>query len=601
MTRSDLQGRRVIVTRPRGRAAGLMALLEERGATPILFPTIEIAPVSDDAGFDEAIRCLDTYDWIAFTSANAVYAVAERLADVDRAWPHLDACRFAAVGPATAAALGEYGVAVDAMPATFVADRLADVMGDIRGLRIFLPQARRARPELRDMLEQRGGVVHAVAVYDTVLATPDAHAMRSLHDGVDVITFASGSAVDHFMELLGDDALHVLRGTATACIGPVTAQALGRHGLTADVVADTFTSEGLVDAIAEYLINGVSPVVSNRRLVARARPRRLRSTEVMRKLVRETALSASDFVYPLFVDERASEPKEIASMPGIMRYGLDQIAEAASEVASTGVPAVLLFGIPTRKDALGSQSHAEDGVIQRAVAQIKTAAPDLVVMTDVCLCEYTDHGHCGLLNGTSPSLTHDSLPDGYVLNDETLEVLSRIAVSHAAAGADVVAPSGMMDGKVGAIRESLDAEGYEGVAILSYAVKYASAFYGPFRDAAEGAPRQGDRRSHQMDPANAREALRETRLDVEEGADVIMVKPALPYLDVVRQTRLAHPEVPVAAYNVSGEYSMVKAAAAAGWLDERTAVMEILTSIKRAGADFIVTYHALDAATWLRG
>jgi porphobilinogen synthase len=277
-------------------------------------------------------------------------------------------------------------------------------------------------------------------------------------------------------------------------------------------------------------------------------------------------------------------------MPGVDQLSVEALAEEARALTSLGIRAVLVFGIPEAKDAAGSESHAEDGVVQQAIRTLKDAAPDLVVMTDICLCEYTDHGHCGLLDA-----------EGSVLNDETLEVLARIAVSHGEAGADVVAPSGMIDGMVGAIRPALDDDGLQRVAILSYAVKYASAFYGPFREAAEGAPAFGDRRSHQMDPANAREALREADLDVEQGADGLMVKPALGYLDVVRRVHERHPELPLAAYNVSGEYAMVKAAAANGWLDERAAVLEILTGIRRAGADLVVTYHAKDAAGWLQG
>ncbi len=276
-------------------------------------------------------------------------------------------------------------------------------------------------------------------------------------------------------------------------------------------------------------------------------------------------------------------------MPGVEQLSVDRLAGEARELAALGVKAVLLFGIPSAKDPHGSESFAEDGVVQQAIRALKDASPELVVVTDVCMCEYTDHGHCGLLDA-----------EGDVLNDETLEVLGRIAVSHGEAGADVVAPSGMIDGMVGAIRGALDGEGAAGVAILSYAVKYASAFYGPFREAAEGAPAFGDRRSHQMDPANAREALREVALDVEEGADALMVKPALGYLDVVRSVRERFPELPLAAYNVSGEYAMVKAAAANGWLDERAVVLEVLTGIRRAGADLVVTYHAKDAATWLQ-
>ena len=319
------------------------------------------------------------------------------------------------------------------------------------------------------------------------------------------------------------------------------------------------------------------------------RPRRLRRTETLRDLVRETTLEPGDFVYPLFVVAREDMRRPVESMPGIEQLSVDRLSEEAREIAALGIKAVLLFGIPATKDPHGLESFADDGVVQQAIRTLKDAHPDIVVVTDVCLCEYTDHGHCGLLDDA-----------GGISNDETLDVLRRIAVSHAEAGADVVAPSGMIDGMVGAIRGALDEEGLQRVAILSYAVKYASAFYGPFREAAEGAPAFGDRRSHQMDPANAREALREAALDVDEGADALMVKPALGYLDVVRSVRERFPELPLAAYNVSGEYAMVKAAAANGWLDERAAVLETLTGIRRAGADLVVTYHAKDAAAWLQ-
>ena len=319
------------------------------------------------------------------------------------------------------------------------------------------------------------------------------------------------------------------------------------------------------------------------------RPRRLRRTETLRDLVRETTLEPGDFVYPLFVVAGEDMRRPVESMPGIEQLSVDRLSEEAREVAALGIKAVLLFGIPATKDPHGLESFAEDGVVQQAIRTLKDAHPDIVVVTDVCLCEYTDHGHCGLLDDA-----------GGISNDETLDVLRRIAVSHAEAGADVVAPSGMIDGMVGAIRGALDEEGLQRVAILSYAVKYASAFYGPFREAAQGAPAFGDRRSHQMDPANAREALREAALDVDEGADALMVKPALGYLDVVRSVRERFPELPLAAYNVSGEYAMVKAAAANGWLDERAAVLETLTGIRRAGADLVVTYHAKDAAAWLQ-
>jgi porphobilinogen synthase len=332
------------------------------------------------------------------------------------------------------------------------------------------------------------------------------------------------------------------------------------------------------------------PLEALRLVPGAKRPRRLRRTPGLRDLVRETTLAPDDLVHPLFVVPGAGVRRPVASMPGVDQLSVDLLGAEARELAALGIKAVLLFGIPSEKDPVGLESHAEDGVAQQAIRALKEDLPELVVMTDVCLCEYTDHGHCGLVG-----------PDGEVLNDETLEVLGRIAVSHGDAGADVVAPSGMIDGMVGAIRTALDGEGLERVAILSYAVKYASAFYAPFREAAEGTPAFGDRRSHQMDPGNAREALREAALDVEQGADALMVKPALGYLDVVRAVGERFPELPLAAYNVSGEYAMVKAAAANDWLDERAVVLEVLTGIRRAGADLVVTYHAKDAASWLQG
>jgi len=317
-------------------------------------------------------------------------------------------------------------------------------------------------------------------------------------------------------------------------------------------------------------------------------------------MVRETSLAADDFVYPLFVTHGRGVRKPIASMPGVFQLSVDQAVVEAESAASLGVPAVLLFGIPASKDPIGVENFSPHGVIAQAVRAIKHAVPELVVITDVCLCEYTDHGHCGVLNAGGQERPHQHLPEGYVLNDETLEVLDRVAVAHAEAGADLVAPSGMIDGMVRSIRTALDHADLAHVGILSYSVKYASSFYGPFREAAEGTPKFGDRKTHQMDPANAREALREAERDVEEGADMLMVKPALAYLDVIRMLRDRFDSHPLAAYNVSGEYAMIKAAAANGWIDERAAVLETLTAIKRAGADVIITYHAKEAAQWLK-
>jgi porphobilinogen synthase len=330
-----------------------------------------------------------------------------------------------------------------------------------------------------------------------------------------------------------------------------------------------------------------------------ARPRRLRLTPQLRAMVRETQLDPGDLIYPLFVTHGRGVRREISSMSGVFQYSPDQLPAEIQTVAGLGIPAVLLFGLPEEKDPIGLENFAPDGIVQQAVHAIKDTHPETVVITDVCLCEYTDHGHCGLLNLGGSQRPEPHLPEGYVLNDPTLEILAKVAVSHAEAGADIVAPSSMLDGMVAAIRAGLDSSGFAHLPILSYSTKYASGFYGPFRDAAQGAPRFGDRASHQMDPANVREGLRETTLDVAEGADMLMVKPALAYLDVVHTIRQQFPELPLVAYNVSGEYAMVKAASANGWLDERRIAMEILTSIRRAGADLVITYHAKDAARWL--
>jgi porphobilinogen synthase len=321
-----------------------------------------------------------------------------------------------------------------------------------------------------------------------------------------------------------------------------------------------------------------------------SRPRRLRRTPALRRLVAETTLDAGDFVLPLFVDDEPTDRRPISSMPGVHRWSVDRLPEIVAQVVERSVPAVLLFGIPAEKHADGRSAWAADGVVQRAVRRIKEAAPDLLVMTDVCLCEYTTHGHCGLIDDHSRCNP---------VNDESVELLVQQALSHAEAGADVVAPSDMFDGRVGAIRRGLDGRGFQDLAIVAYAAKYASAYYGPFREAAGSTPAFGDRRTHQMDPANAREALRELALDAAEGADVLMVKPALAYLDVLALARQRF-DLPLAAYNVSGEYAMVKAAAANDWIDERRVVLENLTAMRRAGADFIFTYHALEASDWLK-
>jgi porphobilinogen synthase len=316
------------------------------------------------------------------------------------------------------------------------------------------------------------------------------------------------------------------------------------------------------------------------------RPRRLRANETIRRMVRETTLLPDNFIYPLFVTHGKGVKKEISSMPGNYQQSIDNLVKDCEEVHGLGIPAVILFGIPEKKDELGTEAYSDEGIVQHAIKAIKNKLPDLMVITDVCMCEYTSHGHCGVIK------------NGVVQNDATLELLAKEALSHAKAGADMVAPSDMMDGRVAAIRDILDEEGFENIPIMSYAAKYASGFYGPFREAAESTPQFGDRRSYQMDPPNSREALREVELDIEEGADIVMVKPALSYLDIISQVKQEF-NMPVAAYNVSGEFSMVKAAAKLGWIDGDRVMMEVLTSIKRAGADMILTYHAKEAAAIL--
>lgn len=318
------------------------------------------------------------------------------------------------------------------------------------------------------------------------------------------------------------------------------------------------------------------------------RARRIRGREVFRRMTRETSLSVNDLIYPMFSAFGTGIRKEVSSMPGIFQQSIEHIVEEAREAHLLGIPAVILFGIPETKDAVGSDAYSENGIIQETVRAIKSAVPELAVITDVCLCEYTDHGHCGVIK------------NGDVDNDATVELLAREALSHARAGADMVAPSDMMDGRVGAIRKILDENSFAHIPIMSYAVKYASGYYGPFREAAESTPQFGDRRSYQMDPANRLEALREAAQDIDEGADIIMVKPGLPYLDIIRDLRNEY-SMPLAVYNVSGEYSMIKAASRNGWIDEQRVVMETMIGFKRAGADLIITYHAKDVARWLKG
>lgn len=328
------------------------------------------------------------------------------------------------------------------------------------------------------------------------------------------------------------------------------------------------------------------------------RPRRLRRTPALRRMVQETQLAPDDFIYPLFIRHGKDIQQPIRSMPGQFQWSVDRVVDEVRSVYKLGIPAVILFGIPEVKDSCGTENYNPDGIVPRTIRSIKDAVPEMMVISDMCFCEYTDHGHCGIINQHGEEHYDPHLPEGYLLNDPTLELLARASIVHAEAGADIIAPSGMMDGMVGAIRSGLDETGFKHVIVMSYAAKYASGFYGPFRDAAESPPQFGDRSEYQMDPANRREALKEVALDVAEGADMLMVKPALPYLDIISAVRQSY-NLPVAAYQVSGEYAMIQAAAANGWIDLQRCALETLTSIKRAGADMILTYFAKEAARWI--
>ena len=523
-------------------------------------PTIRLTPPSDPAPLARAATRLDRYDWIVVTSVNAVRRLA-RSAHRAASGEALRARPFAAVGPATEGALRALGVEAALVPPVYRGEALAEGIvratepSRISRARILLVQAEAARPVLWERLVAAGARVDVAPAY----AVEVNRAVRDpLRDYIergrgDWLTFTASSAVRAFVELVGPQT----GGALIAAISPVTAGTLSELGLPVHVVARTHSMPGLVDALVR----------------AAARPANLRP------LVRETRRDASDLVYPMFIVSRGPYRQPIAAMPGIDRLSVEAAVEEAGAAYEEGVRAVLLFGLPASKDARGSRADQAGGVIQRALEALRDAVPDLVLITDVCLCEYTDHGHCGIVE------------DGRVVNDATLERLAAQAVSHGAAGADVVAPSDMMDGRVGVIRGALDEAGLEDVAILSYAAKYASAFYGPFREAADSAPAFGDRRGYQMDVGNADEAIREVRHDIAEGADIVMVKPALPSLDILRRVKEEF-RVPTAAYQVSGEYAMIEAAGANGWLDAEAASLEAVTAIRRAGADLVVTYAA---------
>ncbi|NNV05537.1 porphobilinogen synthase [Geobacillus sp. MMMUD3] len=574
-----LVGKTVLVTRAKDQAAPFSAKLREAGAIPVEIPLIAIREAARPDALAALATRLGDYDWLVFTSANAVRCFFSYVS------PLQPLPNVAAVGRKTAAALAEYGVAPALVPDDFTAERLAVLLaGRLRpGARVLFVKGDLARPVLPAMLREAGAIVEELTVYETVLDASGRERLLSLLRArkVDVVTLMSPSAVTSLVRLLGREAALLLSGTAVACIGPVTKDAAERQGIAVQICPTDYTADGIIRAMEQYF-----SMEGTRMTLPFDRHRRLRQTAAIRAMVRETHLHVDDFIYPLFVVEGSGIRREVSSMPGVYHLSLDRLPEEIDDIAKLGIRAVMVFGVPNEKDEVGSQAYCETGIVQRAIRQIKAQHPEMVVIADTCLCEYTSHGHCGVVENDQ------------VLNDPSLELLAKTAVSQAQAGADIIAPSNMMDGFVAAIRRGLDEAGFVNVPIMSYAIKYASAFYGPFREAADSAPQFGDRKTYQMDPANRLEAFREAESDVKEGADFLMVKPALAYMDIIRDIKNRFP-LPLVAYNVSGEYSMIKAAAQNGWIDEKAVVMEMLTGMKRAGADLIITYFAKDVARWL--
>jgi porphobilinogen synthase len=575
---------RVALTGPDGDAGSLGEGLRAYGLETASFPLLEASLAADLPGVEREVRSgRGPWDFVGFTSPRAVDALARLEEERGIRVTELGLCF--AVGPETARRAAEKGWSVAAEgPGPGAAallgelDRLARA-DPLRGKRVLLSLSDRARTDLADGLRERGAIVDAVVAY--AVKPPEDLPRRVgalLASGVDAAVLASPSAAEALVEGGG-------AGTdlPLVALGPTTAEAMARLGLPVAATAERPTPLGLWNAMEETAMGTRGPGFPA------ARPRRLRRTGAIRRMVRETTLEPRMLVAPMFVVPGSGVRQPVPSMPGVERVSPDEAAKDAEALAGLGVGGAILFGIPDRKDAEGSAAWDPEGPVCRALSRMRDRGLDLVLWADVCLCEYTDHGHCGLLDES-----------GAVRNDETLPLLARAAVAYARAGADAVAPSDMMDGRVRAIRGALDREGLADTLLVSYAVKYASGFYGPFRDAAGSAPRSGDRRAYQMDPANAREALREAALDEAEGADVLMVKPALAYLDVIRQVRDAT-TLPVAAYNVSGEYAMVKAASERGWIDGERVMLETLTAVRRAGADLILTYHAAEAARRLQG
>ncbi len=620
-----LFGWRVLVPRTKEQAGTVSTRLRGYGAVPEEVPTISVEPPRNPLQMDKAVRGLveGRYEWIAFTSVNAVKAVREKFEEYGLDARAFSGLKIAAVGDKTAEAIAAWGLRADLVPsgeqsaAGLLADwpEYDDVLDPIN--RVFLPRADIATETLVAGLIDLGWECDDVTAYRTVRATPPPAPTRdAIKTGkFDAVVFTSSSTVRNLVGIAGKP--HP--STIIAVIGPATAKTAEEHGLRVDVLAPKPDVHELVDALADFgatrrlaMLDAGQPVTkpserkprppegqleawprrgssrSSRTVGPVVRPRRLRRTPSLRRLVAETSLEARQLVLPMFVREGLDEPRPIRSMPGVVQHTRGSLLKAAVEAAELGLGGVMLFGIPEHKDAVGSGATDPTGVLNLAITDVVAEVGDgLTVMSDLCLDEFTDHGHCGLLT-----------VDGQVDNDKTLAAYAQMAIAQASAGVDMVGPSGMMDGQVAVVRSALDSVEHSDVSILAYSAKYSSAFFGPFREAVDSSL-EGDRRTYQQDPANAVEGVREALLDVEQGADIVMVKPALRYLDVVRRVRDAV-DVPVAAYNVSGEYAMVEAAAANGWIDREAAILETLTSIRRAGADVVLTYWAAEAARLLR-
>lgn len=589
-----LSNKRVLVTRAVDQSGQLEELLRDQGAEPISIPLIEFRRIIDDLQCREHLENLDQFDWVLFTSANAIRFFFDLLGD--RSLP--SQIRLACVGSKTAETLRGFGFEPNFVPTKFSSQRLVEEIKVQRGERILYPSPQEISSDLESQFEEIGVLVTRWPIYETLRVKIGPDDKDVLLSGIDAVTFASPSVVSSYCDQIPEYQA-ILDKTVTACIGPMTKRRATELGVKVDVMPEQYTASGLVTALSRHFqTTQTESTMNTSRANTSVRPRRLRHTAGIRSMVRQIHLSPTDFIYPLFVTSGSNVRNPIESMPGQFQLSLDQLSSEVREIVDHGIPSVMVFGLPDDKDEQGTEASTTDGIVQQAVRLLKQEFPELVVITDVCLCQYTSHGHCGIVHDQQKS-NDGRLPHGYVLNDTTLGRLDEIALSHAEAGADMVAPSGMIDGMVASIRQALDRGGYEHVSVMSYSIKYQSAFYGPFRDAAKGAPQFGDRNTHQMDPAEHRQAMLEARLDVEEGADFLMVKPALAYLDIIYQAKQNFPERPIVAYNVSGEYSMLKAAVEKGWLNEQSVVLETLTGIKRAGADLIITYHAKDVCQWL--